>query len=88
MDTHVEEGYAIPPFYDSLIAKVIVWGEDRPVALARARRALTELQLEGVPTTRELALDILGSEGFSSGAYTTGFLAEEGAALESLGGAA
>jgi acetyl-CoA carboxylase, biotin carboxylase subunit len=88
VDTHVEEGYTIPPFYDSLIAKVIVWGENRTVALARARRSLTELELEGIPTTRGLALDILESEGFVSGRYTTAFLAEEGSGLESLGGRA
>jgi acetyl-CoA carboxylase biotin carboxylase subunit len=88
VDTHVEEGYTIPPFYDSLTAKVIVWGEDRSVALARARRALTELQLEGVPTTRELALDIAASEEFGSGEYTTSFLADAAPSLESLRGGA
>jgi acetyl-CoA carboxylase biotin carboxylase subunit len=86
VDTHVEEGYAIPPFYDSLIAKVIVWGEDREVAIARGRRALTELALEGVPTTRELALDIVSSEEFGSGDYTTSFLADAAPSLESLRG--
>jgi acetyl-CoA carboxylase, biotin carboxylase subunit len=88
VDTHVEEGYAIPPFYDSLIAKVIVWGKDRKVAIARGRRALTELQLEGVPTTRELALDIVSSEEFGSGDYTTSFLADAAPSLESLRGGA
>jgi acetyl-CoA carboxylase biotin carboxylase subunit len=84
VDTHVEEGYAIPPFYDSLIAKVIVWGEDREVAIARGRRALSELELEGIPTTRELALDIVSSEEFRSGNYTTSFLADAALSLESL----
>jgi acetyl-CoA carboxylase biotin carboxylase subunit len=88
VDTHVEEGYAIPPFYDSLIAKVIVWGEDREVAIARGRRALTELALEGVPTTRELALDIVSSEEFGSGDYTTSFLADAAPSLASLRGGA
>ena len=88
VDTHVEEGYAIPPFYDSLIAKVIVWGEDREVAIARGRRALTELELEGVPTTRQLALDIVSSEEFGSGEYTTSFLADAAPSLESLRGGA
>jgi acetyl-CoA carboxylase biotin carboxylase subunit len=81
VDTHVVEGYVIPPFYDSLIAKVIVWAEDRPAAIARARRALGELELDGIPTTRDLHLAILGSDGFRSGDYTTGFLAESGAGL-------
>jgi acetyl-CoA carboxylase, biotin carboxylase subunit len=88
VDTHVEEGYAIPPFYDSLIAKVIVWGADRGVAIARGRRALSELELEGVPTTRELALDIVSSEEFGSGDYTTSFLADAAPSLESLRGGA
>jgi acetyl-CoA carboxylase, biotin carboxylase subunit len=88
VDTHVEEGYTIPPFYDSLIAKVIVWGEDREVAIARGRRALAELTLEGVPTTRELALDIVSSEEFGSGDYTTSFLADAAPSLESLRGGA
>ena len=88
VDTHVEEGYAIPPFYDSLTAKVIVWGEDREVALARGRRALAELELEGVPTTRDLALDIVSSEEFGKGDYTTSFLADAAPSLESLRGGA
>ncbi len=84
VDTHVYDGYAIPPFYDSLIAKVIVWAEDRPAAIARARRALAELELDGVPTTRNLSLDILASEPFGCGEYTTTFLSEVGAALPAL----
>jgi acetyl-CoA carboxylase, biotin carboxylase subunit len=82
-DTHVFEGYTVPPFYDSLIAKVIVWAEDRPAAIARARRALSEFELEGVPTTRGLAMDILETESFATGTYTTSFLT--GASLAALG---
>jgi acetyl-CoA carboxylase biotin carboxylase subunit len=74
VDTHAYEGYTIPPFYDSLVGKVIVWAEDRPAALRRALRALQELDLEGVPTTRELAMDILRNDDFASGDYTTRFL--------------
>ena len=81
VDTHVVDGYAIPPFYDSLVAKVLVWAEDRPAAIRRARRALTEFELEGVPTTRELAIDILESEPFTSGSYSTAFIAETGPTL-------
>jgi acetyl-CoA carboxylase, biotin carboxylase subunit len=84
VDTHVVDGYTIPPFYDSLVAKVLVWAEDRPAAVRRAGRALTEFELEGVPTTQELAMDILGSEPFASGRYTTGFIAEAGPSLPSL----
>ena len=84
VDTHVVEGYEIPPFYDSLVAKVLVWAEDRPAAVRRARRALTEFELEGVPTTRELAIDILESEPFKSGSYTTAFIAEAAPSFRSL----
>ena len=76
VDTFVEDGTAIPPFYDSLIAKLIVWDADRPGALARAERVLEELRVEGLPTTRELALSILRSAEFADGAYSTSTLAE------------
>ena len=84
VDTHVYEGYVIPPFYDSLIAKVIVWAEDRDAAIARGERALSELELEGVATTRELALAVLASEPYARGAYTTEFLSGAGATLAGL----
>jgi acetyl-CoA carboxylase biotin carboxylase subunit len=51
VDTHAFAGYEIPPYYDSLIAKVIAWGRTRDESLARMRRALGEMQVEGVPTT-------------------------------------
>ena len=79
VDTHVEDGTVIPPYYDSLVAKVIVWDEDRPAAIARAVRALGELEVDGVPTTRELALEILQSDAFASGEYSTSFLEERAA---------
>ena len=81
VDTQAFEGYAIPPHYDSLIGKVVVWDEDRAAALARARRALSELELEGVPTTRELALEVLRSEAFAAGRYTTTFLVDAATGL-------
>jgi acetyl-CoA carboxylase, biotin carboxylase subunit len=87
VDSHVYDGYTIPPFYDSLVAKVIVWAEDRPAALARARRALSEFELEGVPTTRDLAEEIVGSEEFTTGRYTTRFLEEAAGRLAALGAA-
>jgi len=84
VDTHVFEGYVIPPYYDSLIGKVIVWAGDRPAALARALRALSELEIVGIPTTRELAMDILRDEEFRSGNYTTGYLPGAEARLPTL----
>ena len=76
VDTFLEEGSAISPYYDSLIAKLIVWAEDRDAAIARGIRALEELELEGIPTTRALALDVLRSPEFRSGEYSTSFLAD------------
>ena len=76
IDTFLEEGSLISPYYDSLLAKLIVWAEDRPSAIARGVRALDELELLGVPTTRELALDILRSSEFVAGEYSTSFLEE------------
>ena len=84
IDTHLEEGSAISPYYDSLIAKLIVWAEDRPAAIARGVRALEEIGLDGVPTTRGLALDILRSAEFGSGEYSTSFLAEMEGRLPAL----
>ncbi len=84
VDTGIEEGMEIPPFYDSLIAKVIVSDNDRPAAIARAVRALGELDVDGIPTTRDLALDVLRSDGFAAGDYSTGYLDEMGTALPSL----
>jgi acetyl-CoA carboxylase, biotin carboxylase subunit len=76
VDTFVEDGTHVVPFYDSLLAKVVVWDTDRTAALARARRALEETVIEGVPSTRELALSILGSTEFASGEYSTSTLPE------------
>ena len=74
LDTHVEDGTVIPPHYDSLVAKLIVWDEDRPAAIGRCVRALDELELRGIATTREAAIEILQTEDFRSGRYSTGFL--------------
>ena len=61
------DGRAIPPFYDSMIAKVIVARRRPAAAIARAIRALEELEVEGIPTTRDVALDILRSREFAAG---------------------
>ena len=84
IDTHLEEGSAISPYYDSLIAKLVVWAEDRPAAIARGVRALAEIELAGIPTTRELALDILRSPEFAAGDYSTSFLEEMEGRLPAL----
>jgi acetyl-CoA carboxylase, biotin carboxylase subunit len=74
VDTFVESGSVISPYYDSMIAKVVVWDIDRPAAIARAERALGETVVAGIPTTRELALQVLASEPFRSGVYSTSTL--------------
>ena len=85
LDTHVEEGSIIPPYYDSLLAKLIVWDEDRPAAIERTMRALRELDVRGVATTRDAALEILGSDEFRSGRYSTSFLDETRLAAVGVG---
>ena len=84
VDTAIADGAVIPPFYDSMIAKLIVHDADRPAAIARAVRALGELEIVGIPTTRDVAIDVLLSEGFASGAYSTGYLDEMADSLPSL----
>jgi len=84
IDTAIREGSEIPPYYDSLVAKVSVWDATRTFALDRATRALSELEVEGIPTTRELALDVLESAEFRSGDYSTSTLADLGDRLPSL----
>jgi acetyl-CoA carboxylase biotin carboxylase subunit len=76
VDTATTDGSEISPYYDSMIAKVIVWDETRPAAIARAVRALSELEIDGIPTTREFALDMLQSPEFLSGEYSTSTLSQ------------
>jgi acetyl-CoA carboxylase, biotin carboxylase subunit len=76
IDTFVESGTSIPPYYDSMIAKLIVWDSDRAAAIARAERALRETIVVGVPTTRDLYLEVLASDPFRSGDYSTSTLEE------------
>jgi acetyl-CoA carboxylase biotin carboxylase subunit len=74
VDTHLEEGAVVPPHYDSLVAKVIVWGLDRERSLARAVRALNEFEVTGIPTTIGVAAEVIRSEGFARGDYSTSYL--------------
>jgi acetyl-CoA carboxylase biotin carboxylase subunit len=86
VDTHIEDGAVIPPNYDSLLAKVIVRDTDRASAIDRALRALAELEVVGVPTTAAAARDVLRSEEFATGRYSTNFLEEAGRHLPALAG--
>jgi acetyl-CoA carboxylase, biotin carboxylase subunit len=74
IDSTIYVSYTIPPFYDSLIAKLIVWGSDRPHALARAKRSLEEFVIEGIKTTIPFHLKVLEDKRFKSGNFDTGFL--------------
>jgi acetyl-CoA carboxylase biotin carboxylase subunit len=74
LDTMMYAGYKVLPFYDSLVGKLIVWAEDRDEAIARMRRALTEMKIEGIKTTVPVHLRILDSENFKSGNFSTTWL--------------
>jgi len=74
VDTAMFEGYEIPPFYDSLIAKLVVWGEDRDEAIARMQRALEEFVVEGVSTTIPFHLKVMDNKVFQSGVFHTDFI--------------
>jgi acetyl-CoA carboxylase biotin carboxylase subunit len=76
MDSAVFAGYTIPPYYDSMIGKLIVHAEDRPTAIRRMRRALRELVVEGVQTTIPLHLNILDDPAFQAGDYHIHWLEE------------
>jgi len=77
IDSHVYTGYDIPPFYDSLIGKVIAWGKDRDAALKRMKRALNECAVTGIPTTVEFHLELLNREEFLSGNVHTKFVEQD-----------
>jgi acetyl-CoA carboxylase biotin carboxylase subunit len=76
VDSHVHSGAVVPPYYDSLIAKLIAWGRDRDEALARMRRALGELRIDGVSTTAPFIARLLDSGAFRRGAVHTRFVEE------------
>jgi len=74
VDTHIYGGYTIPPYYDSLIAKLIVTGRDRAEAIVRARRALRMFRLEGIKSTAAMHLRILDDPDFKAGRIDTHFM--------------
>jgi acetyl-CoA carboxylase, biotin carboxylase subunit len=80
MDSHLYEGYEVPPFYDSLLGKLVVWGPDRAAAIARSRVALDELLVEGITTNVSIHKALLGNEAFLEGHMTTNLLDRVGAA--------
>jgi acetyl-CoA carboxylase biotin carboxylase subunit len=80
MDSHLYAGYEIPPFYDSLLGKLIVWGPTRELAIARSLTALDELLVEGVVTNASFHRALLTSEAFVEGKMTTNLLDRVGSA--------
>jgi acetyl-CoA carboxylase, biotin carboxylase subunit len=76
VDTFVDDGAVVPPHYDSLLAKLIAWAPDRDLALARCLRALNEFEVTGLPTTIGLAAEVIRSEAFARGEYSTSYLEE------------
>lgn len=77
VDSAVYPGYTIPPYYDSMIAKVIVHGENRFEALMKMQRALYELEIEGVVTNTDFQLDLISDKRVVAGDYDTAYLMEE-----------
>jgi acetyl-CoA carboxylase biotin carboxylase subunit len=74
MDTHIYTGYHVPPYYDSLLGKLVVWGDTRAEAIARARHSLDACVIEGVSTTIPLLSRITRDAHFVSGKVDTGFV--------------
>ena len=74
VDSHLYDGYTVPPFYDSLIGKIISFGENRQVALARMRQALDELVVEGIRTNTALHRDLVRDRAFQSGGVSIHYL--------------
>lgn len=76
IDSAAYSGYLIPPFYDSMISKVIAWGRDRNEAIERMKRALSEFEIKGVETTIQFHKALMDNEIFKSGEFNTRFLEE------------
>jgi len=74
IDSGVYQGFIIPPFYDSMIAKLIIWAEDRPRAIERTKRALWEFQIGGVKHNIPFHQVVMNNQQFISGEYTTSFI--------------
>lgn len=77
VDSHAYPGYMLPPHYDSLVAKLIVWGEDRPEALARMRRALAEFKVEGIPSTIGFHQRLISEPDFIAGDVHTRYVRDK-----------
>ena len=74
MDSHLFSGYVVPPYYDSLLGKVVCWGRDRTEAIVRMKRALAELEIEGVTTTKQFHEALIATEDFAAGRVHTRYV--------------
>ena len=75
-DTAIYQDYTIPPFYDSMVGKIIVQGRSRELAIRKMKMALSELSISGIDHNRELQIEILSDKEFIDGSYTTDFIAD------------
>ena len=75
-DTAIYQDYTVPPYYDSMIGKLIVQARSRELAIRKMKMALSELTINGIKHNRDLHIDILSDNAFVSGTYTTNFMAE------------
>jgi acetyl-CoA carboxylase biotin carboxylase subunit len=80
MDSHLYAGYEVPPYYDSLLGKLIVWDRDRDAAIARGRAALDELVIDGLTTNIDFHRALLAHESFLDGGLTTNYIDRVGSA--------
>jgi acetyl-CoA carboxylase biotin carboxylase subunit len=80
LDSHLYAGYDVPPYYDSLLGKLVVWGPDRDAAIARGRAALDELVVEGVVTNRAFHRAVIDHPAFVEGSVTTNLIDRVGGA--------
>jgi acetyl-CoA carboxylase biotin carboxylase subunit len=85
-DSHIFAGYEVPPYYDSLLGKLIVWDYDRTSAIARGRAALAELQIEGIATSAPFHRALLDHPTFLEGRFTTNLLDRVGSAAFATAG--
>lgn len=77
IDTAIYNGYLIPPYYDSMIAKIIAYGSNRNEAISKMKRALEELVIDGVDTNRDFLFDIITNRNFIRGNFDTSFIEKE-----------
>ncbi|MCX8052180.1 MAG: acetyl-CoA carboxylase biotin carboxylase subunit [Armatimonadetes bacterium] len=74
VDTHIYAGYQVPPYYDAMLAKLLVWAKDRGEAIARMLRCLSEFEIEGIKTNIDYQMQIISNPHFRSGELSTSFI--------------